>query len=44
MSKLKASETAITSLALDPLESKYIVCSSKTITVWDLDNKQKLKV
>lgn len=41
-SKWKASKTAVTSISIDPT-SKYLVCSSKTITVWDLKTKTKAK-
>lgn len=41
-SKWKASKTAITAISIDP-SAKYLVCSSKTITVWDLKTKTKVK-
>ena len=40
--KWKASKTGITSLNVDP-SSKYLVSASKTITVWDLSTKTKVK-
>jgi WD40 repeat protein len=42
ISKWKASKTAITALNLDT-SSKYLLSSSKTITVWDLDTKTKVR-
>jgi hypothetical protein len=41
-SKWKASKTPITSLAIDA-SSRYLICSSKIITVWDLETKTKVK-
>lgn len=41
-SKWKASKTAITSISIDPT-NQYIICSSKTITIWDLKTKTKVK-
>ena len=41
--KWKASKITITSLAIDPQTSKYLLSASKTIIVWDLDTKTKLK-
>ncbi|CAF0715067.1 unnamed protein product [Brachionus calyciflorus] len=40
--KWKASKTAITSISIDPTNN-YLICSSKTITVWDLKSKTKVK-
>jgi WD40 repeat protein len=42
ISKWKASKTAITSISTD-FTSKYLISSSKTITIWDLNSKSKLK-
>jgi hypothetical protein len=41
--KWKGSKTAITSLAIDP-SSKYLLFASKTISIWDLKTKSKIKV
>lgn len=42
LSKWKASKTAVTSISTDST-SKYLISSSKTITIWDLNSKSKLK-
>jgi WD40 repeat protein len=42
LSKWKASKTSITSISTDST-SKYLISSSKTITIWDLNQKSKLK-
>ncbi|RNA01364.1 WD repeat-containing 43-like [Brachionus plicatilis] len=41
-SKWKASKTAITSISIDP-SNQYLICSSKTISVWNLQTKTKVK-
>ena len=41
-SKWKVSKTAVTSISIDPT-NQYIVCSSKTISVWNLQSKTKIK-
>lgn len=40
-SKWKVSKTAVTSISIDP-SNQYIICSSKTISVWNLKSKIKL--
>ena len=41
-SKWKASKTPISSLRVDP-SSKYLASASKTITIWELETRTKLK-
>lgn len=40
--KWKASKTPVTAISVDPT-SKYLTSSSKTITIWDLETRTKLK-
>lgn len=43
LSKWKASKTALTAIIVKP-KSNYLLSASKTIAIWDLGTKTKIKV